>query len=128
MMKKLSAIIAALLAAYAATLAATGVTLQREMPTQNVDGSVIPATGPGSIVSTTLQYGACTADGGVPAAFTEKVVEGGSVTTSELSGLIPGTEYCVRAYVTNTYGQKSGFSNIVRRQAAFPVPGAPLLK
>ena len=126
-MKRLCAAIAAILATLAAVSMASGVTVRWELPTLNVDGSTIPTTGPGSLAATVLEYGICTATGAVPANQTVKRVEG-VLTTAELTGLIPGTEYCVRAQSENTYGQLSDYSNTVKKQAPYPVPRAPVIQ
>lgn len=127
MRRSLAALLAVLSAGAGGLLYASGVSVTWELPTQNVDGSAIPASGEGSIASTTLEYGPCTTAGAVPATPAELTVNGAG-TTADLNGLIPGREYCVRAFVTNTFGQKSGYSNTVKKQVPFPVPRPPVLR
>ena len=73
-------------------------------PTKNVDGSTIPATGPGSLVSTRIQFGLVTGTGvgevieerGVRAAEREAWFKANSIGT-----------YFVKGFVRNTHGQES---------------------
>ena len=126
-MKRLLAALMVMLTGLAAYSIAGGITVRWELPTLNVDGSTIPATGPGSLAATILEYGICTSTGAVPANPTIKRVEG-VLTTAELIGLVPGTEYCVRAKSENTFGQLSDYSNTVKKQAPYPVPRAPVIQ
>lgn len=127
MMRKFFAALMVMLTGLAAYTIAGEITIRWENPTLNVDGSTILPTGPGSLAATILEYGACTATGAVPATPTTKRIEG-SATTTDLTALVPGTEYCIRAYSENTYGQRSVASNTVRRQSPYPVPRAPVIQ
>lgn len=90
--------------------------------TQNTDSSPIPASGPGSIVSTRIEYGSCsgTAFGTKQGEFTVT----GQAETGTTPDLAPGT-YCLRAFHRNTYGQESGPSNVAQKVVAAPTPRPP---
>jgi hypothetical protein len=92
--------------------------------TQNTDGSAIPATGPGSITQTTLQYGTC--NGADFLGLIGEVQAAGTATSQSLPDLGPGT-YCFRAKHTNTFGNSSAYSNVMTKTVAAPVPNPPVL-
>lgn len=120
-MKKMIAALAVLLTiplAYAATHTATWT-----KATTNVDGSAIPATGPGS-VTTTVEYGTCNPDG---SGFTRigDVIAGTGGTTATTPDFPPGQRTCYRAYHTNTYGQNSAYSAVAQTTEPTPAPNPP---
>lgn len=120
-------LITLLLALPALALAAV-LTVTWTHPSQNTDNTAIPATGPGSIASTRVEYGTC-APGSTPAApvFGSKsgeVVVTGQAQTTPLPNLGPGT-YCGRAFTTNTYGEESAASNVAQKTINAPVPKPP---
>lgn len=105
----------------AIAMAAT-VTVRWQNPTQNTDDSAIPASGPGSIASTRIEYGTCSG-----AAFGTKLGEfivTGQAEAGVSPDLAPGT-YCGRAYTKNTYGEESGASNVAQKVISAPKPKAP---
>lgn len=100
------------------------VTAQWTNPTQNVDGSTIPASGPGSLTSTRLEWGTCSGT-----AFGTRIAEqivAAPATSFTITNLGPGT-YCFRAFSRNTFGQESAPSGVVQRVIAPPVPNPPTL-
>ena len=100
----------------------TDVTVAWNKPTQNTDGSAIPATGTGSISSVTVQWSTA-------AAFTATA---GSQTlaataTSTVVPLAPGN-YWFRVLAKNTYGISSLPSNVgAITVVAPPTPEPPVL-
>jgi hypothetical protein len=120
-MKKLLVILALVVAApvMAAVLTATW-----NNALSNVDGSPIPTSGPGSIVSTKIEYGTCnlTAFGTKLGEFTANY----PATSTATPNLGPGT-YCFRAIHTNTYGEVSDPSNVISRTVQAPKPNPPVL-
>lgn len=111
-----------LLIAVATAAVAGTVGLSWTNPAQNTDGSAIPASGPGSIASTRIEWGTCsgTAFG---SALGEFVVQGAaeSATTPDLP---PGT-YCLRAFSRNSYGKESGPSAVAQKTIEAPTPRPP---
>jgi len=86
-------------------------------PTRNVDGSIIPATGAGSLNATIVQFGTCT--GSAPN-FTFGTQQGEQVfnapaTSGTLTGLVASANYCFRARSRNTFYELSGVSGAVSR-------------
>ncbi len=107
---------------FASAASAATVTVTWTPPTQNTDGSTIPATGEGSLKTYRIEYGTCSA----PGVF---AVKAGEVTrpapaTGIVLNLNPGTT-CVRAFVANTYDQESDASNVATSVVPFPRPKAP---
>lgn len=75
---------------------AEGLVLTLTLPTQNTDGSAIPASGPGSYASTRAEWGSCAADGKFGVAAGEQVYTG-TATTLATPDLTPGL-WCARVY------------------------------
>lgn len=94
------------------------------MPTTNTDGSAIPATGAGSIVSSTVEYGPCNAARDAIASVTGSVVVPGTATVYDTPNLGPGI-WCARVRVTNTYGSASAFTPVGVKVIDAPTPNAP---
>lgn len=93
-------------------------------PTANTDGSSIPTTGAGSIVSNRVEWGSCNGTAfGTKAG--ERVVTP-VATSATVTGLAPGT-HCFRVYATNTYGSESAASNAASRAIAAPIPNPPVV-
>lgn len=93
-------------------------------PTQNTDGSAIPATGDGALTGTRVEWGSCSGS-----AFGTKAGEllvPHPTASASVAGLAPGT-WCVRAFARNNYGQESASSAVVAKAIAAPVPKAPTL-
>lgn len=111
-----------LLVAVASVTVAATFTVTWDNATQNTDGSNIPATGPGSIVSTRIEHGTCNGT-----AFGTKqgewVVQGQGE-SSPTPDLAPGA-HCLRAYHRNTYGNESGPTPAVQKVVAAPTPKPP---
>jgi hypothetical protein len=100
-------------------------TISWQNPTQNVDGSPIPATGAGSLVSTRVDWGTCSGT-----AFGTKqgeVVVPMPATTATIPDLADGATVCFRAFSRNTFGEQSATSNIVSRIIPAPRPRPPVL-
>lgn len=114
---------AALAAAFATATFAAILTVSWTNATQNTDNTAIPASGPGSIASTRIEYGSC-AGTNVFGTKAGEVTVTGQGTTASLPNLGPGT-YCARAFHTNTYGEESGPSNVASKTIAAPVPKPP---
>jgi hypothetical protein len=101
--------------------------------TRNTDNSVIPATGPGSLARTTVEYGSCTSRN--PDVFGTKAGEifVAAPATSLTVNLVVVQEYCLRAFHSNTYATmfspsspgNSGFSNVASTVVQPPTPGVP---
>ncbi len=88
-------------------------------PTKNTDGSTIPATGAGSIMSWRAEWGTCVAGAfGVKAGDSPTVAAPATLVTLNLT---PGT-YCIRSYVKNTFGRESGPTNVAQVTVEPPTP------
>lgn len=91
--------------------------------TKNTDGSTIPATGPGSLTRTTVEYGTCAAGNAFGTKAGEVFVAPPATTLTV--NLVVVQMYCLRAMHTNTFGMVSAASNIAVTSVAPPTPGAP---
>jgi hypothetical protein len=114
-------LIAMIAAAVTTSAPAAPVNITVAPPTQNVDSSAIPVSGPGSIASYRVEYGTCS--GG---AFG---VRAGELTLTGVSGTVdlgPGS-YCFRAFARNTFGVESAASNVVARTVVAPTPQPPTI-
>lgn len=94
-------------------------------PTQNVDGSAIPATGAGRLTGNRVEWGTCT---GTAPNYTFGTAAGQQVFTTPTAAytvpnLAPGT-HCFRAYASTTYGE-SGPSGVAAKVIAPPLPQPP---
>lgn len=120
-MKKIALFIISMLAS--ASVLAGSANLSWTNATQNVDGSTIPATGAGSLLSTRVEYGNCSA----PNVFGTKVGEivvAEPATSVTVNALVPQV-YCFRAYHKNTFLQDSDASNVAVRTIDPPKPLPP---
>jgi hypothetical protein len=92
-------------------------------PTQNTDGSTIPASGTGSLTGARLEYGTCATTGANPTFGTKagEITVAPTATTWSVPNLNPGT-YCVRGYWKNTFGNESSASNAVSGPVNAPTP------
>lgn len=92
-------------------------------PTQNTDGTAIPATGAGSIATNRVEWGSCVgAAFGTPAGSQSIPV----ATSYVVTGLAPAL-HCFRLTATNTYGSESGVSGVAQRNVVAPVPNPPTI-
>lgn len=117
--------LALFLSLFATAALATDATVTWVLPTQNTDGTSIPATGPGSIVSTKIEHGYCSGS-----AFGTKLGEqtvNAPATTATIVNLAAGFTYCFRASARNTFGVDSAFSNVAQKVVPNPTPNAPVL-
>lgn len=94
-------------------------------PTHNTTGTAIPASGPGSLTGTRLEWGSCSGT-----AFGTKageVTAPAGATSATIAGVAPAATYCVRAFSRNTYGAESASSNVASKVVPVPVPNPPVL-
>lgn len=99
-------------------------------PTQNVDGTTIPASGPGSLVSVRVEWGSCgsTSTPTAPVFGTrsgERVIN--MPATTGTFDIPVGATTCFRMTATNTFAEESLFSNVVQRVVPAPEPRPPVL-
>ncbi len=87
----------------------------------------IPASGPGSLVSARVEWGAC--DGAAMGARLGSATIPMPVTSARIDDIAPrpDLENCFRVFVTNTYGIDSDASNVAHKIFDAPKPGAPVL-
>lgn len=93
-------------------------------PTQNTNGTAIPASGTGSLNAWRTEYGSCGAVVNGVQGFGTKAgeVKGTPPTTTGTTpDMAPGT-YCLRMFVSNTFGSESDASNAVQRVVVPPKP------
>lgn len=85
----------------------------------------IPTSGPGSLVSTTVEYGPCNAAKDALASVTGTIVTPYPGTAPATQpDVAPGT-WCGRAKHTNTYGADSAWTAVKSTVKAAPVPKPP---
>lgn len=94
-------------------------------PTQNVDGTAIPASGTGRLTGNRAEWGTCT---GTAPNYAFGTQSGQQVFTTPTSAytvmnLAPGT-WCFRVYASTTYGE-SGPSGVASKVIAAPMPNPP---
>lgn len=116
-------LILALLLLPTLALAGTG-RITWTMPTQDEDGTAIPATGPDSIVSTTVEYSLC----GTSDVFGTKLGEININAPATAGNVIVASagRYCFRAYVS-TAAERSDYSNTIAKVLTGKKPRAPVL-
>jgi hypothetical protein len=91
-------------------------------PTQNTDGSAIPASGTGALTGNRLEWGTCSS----PGVFGTQIGQQAWTTPRAaytVTNLGPGT-YCFRAYASTQYGE-SGPSGVASKVIAPPLPAPP---
>ena len=108
------------------TAVAATVTVSWNLPSQNEDGSPIPATGSGSLAQTRVEYGSCTATGGFGIAENSVVVPYPGTSTT-IDGFVGGETVCFRATVKNNLGVESSYSATVSKTFDAPKPKPPVL-
>lgn len=115
----------AILSLFVATVAlGIGLSVTWTNATKNTDNSSIPATGPGSIASTTITYGTCNAAKDAIATISGTVSVAGAAQAGSVPNLAPGL-WCAYAQHVNTFGVVSDPSNVGFKDIAAPKPGAP---
>lgn len=109
-----------------ASLAHAGdATVSWTLPTQNTDGSAIPATGTGSLTATRVEYGTCSGTAfGTKSGEVTVPAPGASVT---ISGFAAGSTACFRAAAQNTFGIESAMSAVVSKTFPAPTPKPPVI-
>lgn len=123
-MRRILIALAALLASSIALGASE--TINVAAPTQNTDGTTIPASGAGSLVSFRVEYGSCT--GASPVLFGTKIgqiIVTMPASSGVVSGLNAATQYCFRAAWTNTVGSESVMSTVVGATTPAAAPVVP---
>lgn len=106
---------------------ATTLTVTWTHPTSNVDGTPIPASGAGSLVSTRVEYASCGSVAGTFGTKVGEIIVNVPATSASIGSLAANTCYAVRAYSKNTYGSESGPSNVTTKVTPTPVPNPPIL-
>jgi len=114
-----------LAAVSSAALGATA-TITWTHPTQNEDGSLIPATGNGSIAQTRVEWGTCTSTNGFGTKESDIVVPYPESTVT-INNFLGGEKVCFRAFSKNTYGIESNASAVVAKTFDAPKPKPPVL-
>lgn len=124
-MKKL--FLGALLALLFAPMAnALDVVVSWTNPTLNTDGTSIPATGPGALTQTRVEWGSCSATNvfGVKAG---EIIVLSPGTSGTILALPAGTTACFRAYAKNNNGVESAPSAVVSKSIPASTPNAPVM-
>lgn len=94
-------------------------------PTQNTDGTTIPASGVGRLIGNRFEWGSCAGTAPNYTFGTKAGEQAFTVPTTVYTvvNLLPGT-HCARAYASTTYAE-SAPTNVVSKVIAVPVPNAP---
>lgn len=108
-------------AAFADTVTATWTN-----PTQNTNGTAIPASGAGALDGARLEYGTCSAPGvfGTKGGEVARPRGTGAQPSTAVVNLAPGTS-CLRVLVYNTFGNSSTPSNVAVSVVSAPTPNPP---
>jgi hypothetical protein len=120
-MKRFSLIVLAIAVAPLALAAVLNLSWQNA--TTNVDGTAIPASGPGS-VTTRIEYGTCNAARDAVTTVLGTIDAPNGATTAATPNLAPGV-YCARAQHINTFGVASVFSAVASKEILPPQPNPP---
>jgi hypothetical protein len=91
--------------------------------TQNEDNTAIPATGAGSLTSTTVEWATCGPGDTFGTKSGESTVPK-NLTTLQTPDLLPG-RWCFRAFHTNSYGVQSDPTSVAVKVVAPPKPRPP---
>jgi hypothetical protein len=94
-------------------------------PTQNTDGTAIPAAGAGSLTGTRVEWGTCS--GGLFGVKAGETVVPAPAASGVLPGFSPGTTVCFRAFARNTFGVESLESNTTAKTFPAPTPKPPVI-
>lgn len=117
--------IAALIGAgFAAFAVAAVLTINWQNATTNTDGSAIPASGPGSIQTTRIEYGTCNAARTAIVSVLGEINATGADRSAQSPDLAPGV-WCARGFHVNTFGVSSDPSNVATREILAPKPNPP---
>lgn len=111
-----------LLVLFTGSAFADTVTVSWQNATKNTDGSDIVASGPGSLVQTTIYYSKCV-NGDLASDPPARVVAPSVLETD--FDLSEPADWCFRGTHTNTYGQESEVSNLAVKAVAPPIPDPP---
>ncbi len=95
-----------------------------ENATRNTDGSAIPASGPGALTGTQIEYGPCNAGRTALASVTATIDAPAGAAAAASPNLPPG-DWCSRARHSNTYGEFSTWTGVVFKSVPRPVPEPP---
>jgi chitodextrinase len=95
-------------------------------PTQNTDGTAIPASGTGALASSRVEFGSC-GGGGTFGTAAGQVTVNAPATSTTITGLAPATTYCFRVFARNTFGNESEASNVASKTTPTPTPNPPVL-
>lgn len=121
-MKRLLGIVVGLLASGPAL--AAGLAVSWSAPVQNTDGTAVPPSGAGSIVSHRVEWGTCS--GAVFGTRLGEQVVPMPALTYTVADVGPGV-YCARVFARNTYGSESTASNVGTKTVPAPTPNPPVL-
>lgn len=126
-MRNRSALAAALLAIVGANAVAGTASLTWTAPTQNTDGTDIPATGPLSLASSRVEWFQCaSAQSAWPASPSNATVPA-PATAYTVTGLADGQLFCFRVRWANVAGTSSAYSNVGTKQIPVTTPNPPVL-
>ena len=128
-MNKIIAVFASLIVAWVCFMSMTAFAADAVVswtnPTQNTDGSAIPASGAGSLTGTRVEYGTC--NGTAFGSSAGSVTVNAPATTVTIPGFAAGATNCFRAFARNTFGNESLASNVVAKTFPTPTPNPPVL-
>jgi hypothetical protein len=119
-MSKLSLTLGIILLSFSTITFSEEIPLTWDMPTQNTDGSAIPATGAGSLSSTTIEHSICN-NGQVVDPKDYTIVQVPDVSTVYNTDV--GGDHCFQASVVNTFGNNSNYSNVLVKTVEGPPTG-----
>lgn len=100
---------------------AADATINWQLPTKQVDGSAIPASGPDALKSTRVKWSICKTGNTFGTKLGEREFPV-PATSGTITGLDAGKTYCIQALVTNNGGESSSWSNTVSKQ----IPAEPV--
>ena len=94
---------------------AADATINWQLPTKQVDGSNIPASGPDALKSTRVKWSICKANNTFGTKLGEREFPV-PATSGTITGLDAGKTYCIQALAVNNGGESSRWSNTVARE------------
>jgi hypothetical protein len=126
-MRRLCTLAAVALAAFL-PLEAGAVKITWTNPTQNTDGTAIPATGAGSLTKNTIEQGSCGTNGAFGVLQTTYTVQPAAQTYTIDNATLTAGCYAYRISATNTANMTSGYSAVKQITIApAPVPNPPVI-